>query len=100
VHNAAEKALEEAARTSANAVKEKERVQGEFDIMTARLRAVEQVSGVRQTPIKQKPSNGARRTKKVMFCDPITGCEKIRDALLCRNCRIARLTRGTTVLQG
>ncbi len=82
VHNENAKALAVAARTAADAVREKERIQGELDKMKAWLMAAEQGSGGRKPPNKPRLSNGGRRTKKARFCDPITGCEKVRDALL------------------
>jgi hypothetical protein len=89
MHNANTKALEAAARTAADAVREKERIQGELDKMKARLKAAEQGSGGCKPPNKPRLSNGARRVKKERFCGPSTGCEKIHDALLCRNRRSA-----------
>jgi hypothetical protein len=89
VHNANAKALEAAARTAADAVREKERIQRELDNMKVRLMAAEQGSGGRKPSNTPRLSNGQRRVKKVRFCGPITGCEKIRDALLCRNSRRA-----------
>ena len=89
MHNANAKALEAAARTAADAVREKERIQVELDKMKARLKAAEQGSDGRKQQNKPRLSNGERRVKKVWFCGPITGCEKIHDALLCRNSRRA-----------
>ncbi len=89
VQNANAKAWEAAARTAADAVREKERIKVELDKMKARLKAAEQGSGGRKPQNKQRLSNGERRVKKVRFCRPITGCEKIHDALLCRNSRRA-----------
>jgi hypothetical protein len=48
--NASAKALEEAKRTAADAVKEKKQIRGELDKMKARLKAAEQGSGGRKTP--------------------------------------------------
>ncbi len=83
------KALEAAARKAADAVREKEQIQFELDKMIAQLKAAEQGSGGRKPQNKPKLSNGELRVKKVKFCGPITGCEKIHDALLCRNSRCA-----------
>ncbi len=67
VHNANAKALEVAARAADDAVREKERIQGELDKMKARLRAGQQGSGGRKPPTKPRLSNTARRTKKVLL---------------------------------
>jgi hypothetical protein len=64
------------ARAATDAVKEKERLQGELDKMKARLKAAEQGSGGRKPQNIHRLSNGERRVKKVRFCGPVTGCEK------------------------
>ncbi len=89
VQNENAKALEAAARTAADAVREKEQIQVELDKMKALLKAAEQGSGGRKPQNKQRLSNGERLVKKARFCGPITGCEKIHDAFLCRNSRRA-----------
>jgi hypothetical protein len=58
VHNANAKALEAAARTAADAVREKELIQVELDKMKARLKAVEQGSGGRRPQNRQSLSDG------------------------------------------
>jgi hypothetical protein len=74
--NANAKALAEAARAAADAVKEKERIQGALDKMKAWLKAAEQGSGGRKPQKKHRLSNGERRVKMVRFCGPVTGREK------------------------
>ncbi len=77
--NANAKALAEAARAAADAVKEKERIQGELDKMKARLKAAEQGSarsGGRKPQNKHRLSNGERRVKKVRFVVQLLAVKK------------------------
>ncbi len=61
-HNENAKALAEAARAEAYAVREKERIQGELDKMKARLMAAEQGSGGHKV---EQGSGGRRQWNEV-----------------------------------